>query len=174
MIVERLDRSRHDPSRFAFGKLELDSCIRDRPSRDEDERPSDAYVLIDPADSSSPPRGAGFFTLNSFAMPKRHARRRDRDSVRGGYNPVPAVLIGRLALDTAYQGRGLGGVLLVAALTRVLSLRNRLEIAVVVLHALDEDAATFYEHQGFTRFQDEPGHLYYPLATFEAALTSGG
>jgi GNAT superfamily N-acetyltransferase len=83
---------------------------------------------------------------------------------------VPALLIGRLALDTAFQGQGLGSVLLISALNTILTFRESIGVAVVVVHALDDEAATYYEHQGFTRFRDEPNHLYYPLATFEAAL----
>jgi hypothetical protein len=64
----------------------------------------------------------------------------------------------------------LGSVLLVSALVQILSIREQLGIAVVVVHAIDDVAAAFYEHQGFTRFRDEPRHLYYPLATFEALI----
>jgi hypothetical protein len=42
--------------------------------------------------------------------------------------------------------------------------------AVVVVHALDDEAARFYAHNGFTAFRDEPHHLYYPMKTIAAAL----
>jgi hypothetical protein len=45
-----------------------------------------------------------------------------------------------------------------------------LGVSAVAVHSIDDAAASFYEHHGFTRFRDEPGHLYYPLATFEASL----
>lgn len=80
------------------------------------------------------------------------------------------MLIGRLALDRDFQGRGLGGALLTSALMQTLKIREGLGVAVVVVHAIDDAAAAFYEHQNFTRFRDVPHHLYYPLATFAAAL----
>jgi hypothetical protein len=52
----------------------------------------------------------------------------------------------------------------------ILTIRATLGIAVVVVHAPDDDATTFYEHLGFTRFRDEPNHLFIPLATFETVL----
>lgn len=173
-IVERLDPARHDATRFACGKPALDDYLRGTAARDARDHTAVAYVLVDPADDAPHRRVLGYFTLNSFAFPKKQARRRDQQRHLGGYNPVPAVLIGRLALDALAQGQGLGSVLLVTALVRVLALRDKLGIAVVVVHAKDEDAASFSEHQGFTQFRDEPNHLYYPLTTFEAALAATG
>lgn len=83
---------------------------------------------------------------------------------------MAAVLIGRLALDREFQGRGLGGALLTSALVQVLKIRETLGIAAVVVHTIDESAATFYERQGFTRFRDEPTHLYFPLSVFALRL----
>ena len=80
------------------------------------------------------------------------------------------MLIGRLALDRDFQGRGLGSALLTSALIQILTIRESIGVAVAVVHAIDDAAAAFYEHQGFTRFRDQPHHLYYPMVTFEAAL----
>lgn len=170
VVVERLDRAHHDCSRFSCGKAPLDHYLRETVERDQDERTAVAYVLVDKDQPAKFRRVIGYFTLNSFAFPKKQARRRDQDRNLGRYNPVPAVLLGRLALDEAFQGRGLGSVLVVSALTQVLTLSEQLGTAVVVVHAIDDEAASFYEHQGFMRFRDEPRHLYYPLATFAAAL----
>ena len=76
------------------------------------------------------------------------------------YPSVPAARIGRLAVDTAYKGRGLGGALLANAAARVLSA----EIAVfaLVVDAKDEQAAAFYRHHGFTDLQDERNTLLFP------------
>jgi GNAT superfamily N-acetyltransferase len=140
-------------------------------ARDEEQGAAAAYVMVDPA---QPAAVLGYFTLNSYALPKRQARRRDRDKHLGSYDPVPAVLIGRLALDRSVQGCGLGSVLLTSALMRILAVRESLGIVVAVVHAIDETAAAFYVHQGFTPFRDEPLHLYYPLATFESGLAASG
>lgn len=128
--------------------------------------------MVDAADPAPLRLVLGYFTLNSFAFPKKQARRRDQDRNLGGYNPVPAVLIGRLSLDATYQGQACGSVLLVSALARVLSVRQQVGVAVVVVNAIDDAAVAFSAHQGFTPFRDEPNHLDLPLATFAAGLTA--
>lgn len=169
-IVERLLENQHDTSRFTCGKPSLDSYLHDTLTRDEAHHTAAAFAFVRAADPAELRRVIGYFTLSSFSFPKRQARRRDRDRHLGGYDPVPAVLIGRLALDVEFQGKGLGGALVSAALFETLAIRDRLGISVAIVHAIDEAAASFYEHQGFTRFRDEPNHLYYPLAHFEAVL----
>jgi GNAT superfamily N-acetyltransferase len=166
-LVQRFDAYHHDVASFSCRNSTLDAYIHSTVERDEQHHTAVAYVLVDPAQLS---RVLGYFTLNSFAFPKRQARRRDQDKHLGSYDPVPAVLIGRLALDRSVQGQGLGSVLLISALTRILAIRERLGVAVAIVHAIDDPAAAFYEHNGFTRFRDEPRHLYYPLSSFEAAV----
>jgi GNAT superfamily N-acetyltransferase len=170
--VERFDPARHDVSRFSCGNRVLDEYLHNTVARDEAQHTAATYVLIDAAVQTTSHRVFGYYTLNSFSIPRRQARRRDRDRHLGGYDPVPAVLIGRLALDRDFQGRGLGSALLTSALIQILTIRERMGVAVAVVHAIDDAAAAFYEHQGFTQFRDQPHHLYYPLVTFEAALAS--
>lgn len=169
-VIERFDSLRHDTARFSCGQLTLDDYLRHRLERDVAERTAIGYVSIDVTDPGR--RIVGYFTISSFAFAKKQGRRRDQDKYLGGYGQVPAVLIGRLALDRVYQGRGLGSTILIAALKLILDTSHTLGIAVVVVHAKDDSAATFYEKHGFTRFRDEPAHLYLPLAAFAAALGS--
>lgn len=169
-VVERFDPIQHDTTRFGCGKRELDSYITETFERDEADRTAVSYVLIDRAEPGPIRRVIGYLTLNSYAFPKRQGRRRDQDRSLGAYGLVPALLIGRLALDAAFQGRGLGSVLIFEALRLALIISQRAGVAGVVVHALDEDAARFYEHQGFTRFRDEPHQLYYPLKAYIQAL----
>ena len=168
--VKRFDPARHDVSTFSCGNAALDDYLSRTVVRDEAQHTAATYIALTSALAPEPERVFGYFTINSFSFPKQQARRRDRDKHLGGYDPVPAVLIGRLALDRDFQGRGLGGALLTSALVQVLRIRETLGIAAVVVHAIDERAATFYERQGFTRFRDEPNHLYLPLATFAGGL----
>ena len=72
---------------------------------------------------------------------------------------MPAVLLGRLAVDVSVQGRGLGAFLLGDALTRALSASERIGIRLVIVHALDAEARTFYEHWGFEPSPSDPLNL---------------
>lgn len=172
VTVERFDRSRHETGRFTSGQLSLDDYIQATVDRDMADRTAIAYVLVNRADTAPVRRVIGYFTLSGLGFSKRQARRRDRDRHLGAYDPIPAVLIGRLALDSEYQGLGLGKALLVAALNAILDLSNWVGVAVAIVHALDENAAAFYEHLGFTRFRDQPDHLYYPLASYARGLNT--
>jgi GNAT superfamily N-acetyltransferase len=75
---------------------------------------------------------------------------------RGSPSEVPAVLLARLALDQSLQGQGLGGVLLADALERIVVATQTVAARIVVVDALHERAATFYENYGFKRI---PGTL---------------
>lgn len=167
LVLERFDPNRHDVAAFECGNAALDAYIHATIFRDEEEHTAAGYVLIERPDAS---RVVGYFTLSSYGFWRRQARRRDRDKHLGACDPVPATLVGRLAVVTNEQGQGLGSVLLYSALVQVLRIRENLGISVVLVHGIDDAAANFYEHNGFTRFRDEPRHLYYPLATFEASL----
>src|SRR5207247_10656571 len=98
--------------------------------------PAVTYGLVNPDEPPDHRRVMGYFTLNSFALARSQARRRDRDRHLGSYDPIPAVLIGRLALDITFQGQGLGSILLVSALVQILSIREQLGIAVFVVHSI--------------------------------------
>jgi GNAT superfamily N-acetyltransferase len=172
VVAERLDRTLHDTSRFSCGEPSLDAYIHGMLERDELDRTAVAYVMLSRDEHTPVRRVLGYFTLSSYAFSKRQARRRDRDRYLGVYDPVPAILIGRLALDTEYQGRGLGNALLAAALGEALEVSRQVGASAVAVHALHERAAAFYGHLGFTLFRDEPNRLYYPLESFAQGLRS--
>ena len=74
------------------------------------------------------------------------------------YQMLPAVLLGRLAVDLRHRGRKIGIGLLSDAF--VLSLKSPLAWALFLTDALDASAAAFYEHLGFRPLKDNPNHLY--------------
>ncbi len=79
------------------------------------------------------------------------------------YPTVPAVRMGRLAVDQAFQGQGLGGALLADALYR--AARSEIAAYALMVDAKDEPAAAFYQHHGFITLPDSPLALFLPLAT---------
>ena len=81
--------------------------------------------------------------------------------------PVPAAVIGRLAVDLRSQGWGLGEILLLDAIHRVVRAGDTIGVYAVVVDALHDRAGAFYERYGFTPFQSEPLRLFLPLRTFE-------
>jgi GNAT superfamily N-acetyltransferase len=64
---------------------------------------------------------------------------------------VPLLLIGRLAVDRHYQGKGLGGDLLSDGVRRCLEVSEIARVRAIITHAIDEGAVRFYQHHGFLR-----------------------
>lgn len=110
---------------------------------------------------------AGYYSLSAArfsreSLPEEIARRLPR-------YPVPAAILGRLAVARACQRRGLGGFLLADAGARVLEASKALAVFALVVDAKNERAATFYERYGFKQFPDAPGRLFLPLETLARA-----
>jgi GNAT superfamily N-acetyltransferase len=78
----------------------------------------------------------------------------------GGAQTYAAILIARLAVDRAWQGKGLGAGLLLDSLRRVLSAADIVGIRAVLVHAKDDAARRFYEHFDFDPSPVDPPHLF--------------
>jgi GNAT superfamily N-acetyltransferase len=153
----------HDQAGFSCGADAIDRYLRELATQDIRRRVSNCFVAVDETG-----RLAGYYTLAATSLPlpelaPEHARRVPR------YTAFPTCLVGRLAVDQAFRGRGLGGTLLVDAIAR--TLRAEPAIFALIVDAKDEAARQFYLHHGFRRFASRPMSLYLPLA--EAARRLG-
>jgi len=140
---ERLS-TEHDLSAFENGKHPpLDFWLRDRALASEG-LAARTYVICDP---DAPRRVVGYYAISTameqrVALPSAKLR-------RGLPEHVPLLLIGRLAIDHAYQGIGLGTRLLADALRRCLAVSDIAGARGIVAHAIDDDAVRFYQRHGF-------------------------
>lgn len=107
----------------------------------------------------------GYYALAMSSVSHAGAPARLR---RGMPDPVPVVLLARLALDRAERGKGLGGDLLIDALRRCGRGAREFGARAVVVDAIDEDAAAFYRHFGF--FELEGRQLWRRISDIERAL----
>ena len=117
-------------------------------------------MAVDPPEA----RVLGYYTLSASVvpladMPDEQARKLPR------YPQLPVTLLGRLAIDRATQGKGLGEHLLLDALNRSLAHADRIAAMAVVVDAKDDGAARFYGHYGFTPLQAQPRRLFVPMTT---------
>ena len=78
-------------------------------------------------------------------------------------HPVPAALIGRLAVADVAQGQGVGNMLLADAIKRTLAVSDQIAIYAMVVDAITDDAEGFYKQFGFTRLGDDRPRLFLPL-----------
>ncbi len=85
-------------------------------------------------------------------------------------NPVPVALLGRLAVDRAYHGRGLGRALFRDAARRILNAADTLGIRGMIVHALNDEARAFYLGLGFDPSPLDPMTLMVTLADLKAAF----
>lgn len=140
---ERLN-AYHDASQFQNGKHpSLDSWLRDR-ARTSEGLSARTYVVCA---TEQPARVVGYYAI-STAMVRRNALPSAKLR-RGMPEEVPLLLIGRLAIDAACQGQGLGTDLLADALRRCLAATEIAGARAIITHAIDDDAVRFYERHGF-------------------------
>ncbi len=160
LVIEPLG-SHHDRTAFSCGEPALDSYLQRQASQDVRRRVAQVFVTI----GDTPGKIAGYYSLSaaSFAkdeLPPALAKRLP-------HYPVPAAVLGRLAIDRESQGHGLGEVLLLDAIRRVVRASTAVAVYAIIVDAKNERARAFYERYGFRAFAGEPRRLFLPLETFE-------
>lgn len=156
---------KHDFSRFSNGvHPSLDQWLRERAWASEG-LSARTYVVCP---RSEPERVVGYFSISTALEQRRilpSAKLR-----RGSPERVPLLLIGRLAVDAKWRGRGLGSTLLADALKRCLAASEIAGVRGVIAHAIDEDAAAFYERHGFVRSPLGERVMLMPIETVRALV----
>lgn len=152
-----------DADSFRCGQPLLDEYIRRYASQDVRRNVARVFMATPETDSR---QLAGFFTLSAGSvgcsdLPESLAKKLPR-------YPVPVALIGRLAVSTEFQGKGLGSILLADACQKVAHASATLAVAGIVVDAKDAAAATFYRHFGFLTLPGPPTRLLLPAAAFLA------
>jgi ribosomal protein S18 acetylase RimI-like enzyme len=155
-------RAAHERAAFHSGSPPLDRYLRAQVSQDIRRRVTACFVAL-----AGEQRIAGYYTLASTSL-----RLTDLPAGMGKklprYPTVPAVRMGRLAVDQAFQGQGLGGALLADALHRAAC--SEIAAYALTVDAKDPAAADFYRHHGFVALPDSPLNLFVPLSTVRACL----
>lgn len=164
--VEPLGRE-HDRSAFACGEEALDRYFHTQVTQDTRRRIANCFVAVEQDGGVV----AGFYTIAAAGLPlldlpREEARRLPR------YPMLPAVRIGRLAVDRRFAGRGLGAALLADAARRVMQMPPA--VFALLVDAKNDAAIAFYEHHGFQRLASAPMTLFLPLATAEKTLLMPG
>lgn len=103
--------------------------------------------------------------------PHQISRSEVSSGLAGGVNSIPGYLLARLALDSTLQGAGLGGQLLRAALERIVAAANIGSGRLVVVDAIDDQAAAFYARYDFRPVKDNPHRLVHKIETIRKSLT---
>ena len=148
----------HDRAAFSCGQESLDRYFHRQVRQDVRRKVATCFVAVEAGSG----KVAAYYTLAAAGipltdLPKEAAKKLPR------YPSIPAVRIGRLAVDSRYQGRGLGGALLADALVRVMA--SPAAAYALLVDAKDETAVEFYHHFGFIPLTSQPRTLFLPVST---------
>ncbi len=152
-----------DRSAFRCGEEALDRYFQTQATQDIRRRVANCFVAVETASGQV----AGFYTLSTASipfvdLPPEETKRLPR------YPTLPAVRIGRLAVDERFQGRGLGAALLIDAAHR--TTHSDAAAFTLLVDAKNDQAVAFYRRYGFRSLVSQPRTLFLPLATAQKTL----
>lgn len=141
----------HDRANFDCGVEALNLYLKQKAGQDVKRNLSACFILSPDPESKEI---VGFYTLSSGSVSSGNFSAQIQKQFGRAYADLPVTLLGRLAVDVSWKGRGLGKVLLMDALKRCWMTREWVASFAVVVDPKDEDAAAFYEVFGFVALQD--------------------
>ena len=146
---------------FDSGKPPLDDWLKAH-ALDNEGKASRTFVLSDDQLTI-----LAFYTLATGNVTRTELPRKMR---QGLPNPVPVMVLGRLAVDLRHAGKGLGPMLLREAMTRTLKVSRDAGVRALIVHAIDDNAVGFYAKYGFQMFPPETRTLFLPIETIAEAV----
>ena len=160
--IEPLQKS-HCREAFSCGHVVLDRYLQHQARQDAQSQVAAVFVAVRPPNS----KVLGFYSLSASNihlgdLPPELVRKLPR------YPHLPVTLLGRLAIDQACKGQGLGQFLLLDALYRSLQAAASIAAMAVVVDAKDAAAAAFYQRYGFVQLSASEGRLFLPMKTVAA------
>lgn len=164
ITVEPLDTARRNRAVFLCEKDPLTTYIRERAGQEVAKKVAAVYVM-----SYNGKTIAGYYSLSQYAIDAGEIPEAVFKKLRlPKYKQLPATLLGRLARDSNFKGKGLEELLLMSALEKALNGSRTIASCAVVVEAIDEKAARFYESFGFIALPGHTDRLFLPMQTIEA------
>jgi ribosomal protein S18 acetylase RimI-like enzyme len=157
----------HDRAGFGCGEEALDRYFQTQATQDIRRRVANCFVAVEVGTGMVDAKQvAAFYTMSAASipfvdLPPEETKRLPR------YPTLPAVRIGRLAVDERFQGRGLGAALLANAAKRAIQAAAAFALLV---DAKNDQAVAFYQRYGFRALISQPRTLFLPLATAQKAF----
>jgi GNAT superfamily N-acetyltransferase len=145
---------KHDLTNFSCNQPSLDEWLRKRALTNQNNGASRTYVITENA------RVVGYYALAAGSVSASEVPGKIK---RGMPNPIPVMVLGRLAVDSAWQGHGLGTDLLRDAVLRTMQAARIGGIRALLVHAIDDRTANFYLRSGFLTSAVRSLTLFLPL-----------
>lgn len=152
---------------FDCGKPQLDDWLKAH-AFDNEGRSSRTYVVAAQAGADAG-NAVAYYTLANGSVTRAEVPRKIR---QGLPNPVPVMVLGRLAVDRNHGGKGIGPALLREAMQRTLEASQIAGLRALIVHAIDDDAVGFYAKYGFQLFPAGSRTMFLPIETLRQALAS--
>lgn len=159
LLIEILAK-KHDKGNFNCGQGLLDNYLKRQAGQDMRRYLSVCYVLNSSADNIV----KGYYTLSSHAISKNDFPDQLSKKLPPNYQNIPAILLGRLAIDNSLKGKGFGEILLLDALKQCLSISETVGALAVIVDPIDENAQKFYKKHGFILLPGS-GKMFLPMKT---------
>jgi ribosomal protein S18 acetylase RimI-like enzyme len=155
--------SQHDRAAFCCGDEALDGYFQTQATQDIRRRVANCFAVVEAATG----RVAAYYTLSAASIPLVDLPA-DETKRLPRYPALPAVRIGRLAVDRSFQRLGLGELMLMNAVHR--TMRDAAAAFALLVDAKNDRAAAFYRRYGFRAVAGSPMTLFLPLATARKTL----
>ena len=153
--------AQHDVSDFTSTEPTLDKWLKRRALKSQKSGAARTYVV------TSENFVIGYYSLAVGSVTRSVSVSRVR---RNMPDPIPVMLLARLAIDDSWQGRGLGRSLLRDAVLRAIQAADIVGIRALLVHAISDDAKRFYQYFGFQPSEIESMTLMATLADLRSAL----
>lgn len=160
-LTEPLD-SKHNKENFSCGKDLLDNYFWKQAKQDVKRKLSACFVLVDKEAN----RISGYYTLSSNSISHNLIPDSFKKKLPKSYLSIPTILLGRLAVDNNYQGKGIGKTLLIDSLKRCFDTSDSLGVFAVIVDPLDKEAERFYDKYGFIKLPDSK-KMFIPMKTIK-------
>lgn len=157
----------HDRSLFRCGDEALDRYFQVQVTQDIRRRIANCFVAVEAVSTQV----SAYYTISAASIPLVDLPPGENKRLPR-YPTVPAVRIGRLAVDQRFQGRGLGAALLADAASR--TLRADAAAFTLLVDAKNDQAVAFYQRFGFRILASQPRTLFLPLATAQKVFLKKG
>ncbi|MBS4052340.1 MAG: GNAT family N-acetyltransferase [Methylomonas sp.] len=163
MKFERLQPDLHDRKTFDCGDAALNLYLRQFANQDQNRGLSRVYVLAEQR------RIVGYYSISAYSVGTDELADQTRT---GAYRELPFLLLGRLAVDQAFQGQGFGDALIIHAFKTTVEAAEKIGIFGMIVDAKDERAAGFYQRFGFTRLSASKNRLVLPFSAIKKLVQS--
>lgn len=160
-MIELLEK-KHNRKDFDCGKEILNNYLRNQAGQDVKRKLSACFVLTEKGTNNI----KGYYTLSNNSIPLKNFPEQIQKKFPKSYVSIPTTLLGRLAIDNKFQGKGLGKILLIDALQRSYKISKTIGSFAIVVDPIDKEAERFYEKYDFIKLPDS-GKMFIATKTLK-------